>query len=56
MLTYATGRGLEYYDRCALDQIVDEAERTGFRFSTLVLTTIQSRPFLARRGETGANE
>ena len=36
MLTYALGRGLEYYDRCAVDTIVAALARDDYRFSTLV--------------------
>ncbi len=35
MLTYALGRGLEYYDRCAVDKIVKALAGDDYRFSTL---------------------
>src|SRR5262249_41953643 len=45
MLTYALGRGMEYYDRCAVDQIVGGLSRTDYRFATLVLEIARSEPF-----------
>src|SRR6185503_20650510 len=36
MLTYALGRGLEFYDKCALDQITKGMARRNYRFSALV--------------------
>jgi len=51
MLTYALGRGLQYYDRCAVDQIVIALDRADYRFLTLVLGIVTSDPFFdaARR-------
>lgn len=51
MLTYALGRGLEYYDRCALDQITKRLARDQYRFSSLILEVVRSTPFQMRRGE-----
>jgi len=51
MLTYALGRGLEYYDKCALDQISKGVSRKGYRFSSLILEVTRSVPFQQRRGE-----
>lgn len=53
MLTYALGRGLEYYDRCAVDQIVARLQRDGDRFSSLILAVVASDPFQKRRGDGG---
>ena len=50
MLTYALGRGLEEYDRCAVDQIVKGLESGRYRFSALVLGIVKSDPFQKRRG------
>ena len=36
MLTYALGRGLEYYDEHTIDQIVERLEADGGRFATLL--------------------
>ncbi len=51
MLTYALGRGLEHYDKCAVDRITKNLGRNGYRFSSLVLEVVQSAPFENRRGE-----
>ena len=56
MLTYALGRGLEFYDRCAIDDIVAEVQSQNYRFSSLVLAIVQSDPFQRRRAaETHAD-
>ncbi len=49
LLTYALGRGLEYYDVPTVDQIVDRLEREEGRFSALLLGVIESAPFQKRR-------
>lgn len=49
MLTFALGRGLEYYDKCAVDEIVAALKRNDLRFSTLILEVIKSRPFQMRQ-------
>ncbi len=53
MLTYALGRGLESYDRCAVDDIVENLQQNDYRFSALVLGIVNSEPFRLRgfRGE-----
>jgi len=45
MLTYALGRGLEYYDMPAVRRIVADAKGKDFRFSSLVLGVARSTPF-----------
>lgn len=45
MLTYALGRGLEYYDQCALQEIMQQLEKNDHRFSTLVVEVVRSYPF-----------
>ena len=51
MMTYALGRGLDYYDRCAIDQIYGRLDENELRFSSLVEGIVLSKPFLERRGE-----
>ncbi len=51
MLTYALGRGLEYYDKCALDQIGKGLARNKYKFSSFILEVVRSVPFQQRRGE-----
>ena len=50
MLTYALGRGLEYYDRPSVDQIVAQLEFEGYRSSVLITEIVKSDPFRLRRG------
>ncbi|MGQ0635741.1 MAG: DUF1592 domain-containing protein [Planctomycetaceae bacterium] len=49
LLTYALGRGIEYYDVETVDQIVDRLEREQGRFSALLLGIVESAPFQKRR-------
>ncbi len=49
LLTYALGRGVDYYDAPALRRIVRDLERGGYRWSALVLGVVTSEPFLMRR-------
>jgi hypothetical protein len=51
MLTFGLGRGLEYYDKCAVDGIVKKVSAGGDRFSALVLAIVQSDPFQKRKGK-----
>ncbi len=55
LLTFALGRGLEYYDQCAVREIAEEMDQAEYRFSALVLGIVQSEPFLLRRGEKDAS-
>lgn len=48
MLTYATGRGLEYYDKCVIDDCIDHMNRHDNRFSSLVEAIVQSDVFMKR--------
>jgi hypothetical protein len=45
LLTYALGRGLEYYDMPAVRSIAHEAARNNYRFTSLVMGIITSTPF-----------
>jgi hypothetical protein len=47
-LIYALGRGLEYYDICAVTEIQKALEEEDYRFSTLVLGVVRSDPFQKR--------
>ena len=55
MLTYSLGRGLEYYDRCAMKEIADGLTKRRHTFSGLVLEVVNSVPFQKRRGEGDAH-
>ncbi len=51
-LIYALGRGLEYYDICAVTKIQQALEDDDYRFSTLVLGVVRSDPFQKRAKKT----
>ena len=51
MLTYALGRGLERYDKPAVNLICRRLAASDYRFSSLVLEIVRSLPFEERHGE-----
>jgi Protein of unknown function (DUF1585)/Protein of unknown function (DUF1588) len=53
LLTYALGRGVEYYDAPAVRNIAAEAARSGNRWSALVLGIVRSVPFQMRTPQDG---
>jgi len=54
VLTYALGRGLEYYDKCAVDAIVKTTAKEGYGFRALITAVTKSVPFQRMRdGEDG---
>lgn len=58
LLTYATGRGMEYYDVETIDRIVRQLDEQGGRFSVLLKGVIDSAPFQKMRTQatiTAAN-
>ena len=55
MLTYALGRGVEYYDRPAVERIVKAVAASDYRFSALVTEIVKSDPFRKRRGTEPAD-
>ncbi|HLH43967.1 MAG TPA: DUF1592 domain-containing protein [Bryobacteraceae bacterium] len=48
LLTYALGRGLEYYDAPAVRAIDREAEKEDYRWSAIVAGIVRSAPFQMR--------
>ena len=52
MLTYALGRGMEYYDTEAVDRIVSQVKKEDGRFSALLMGIVQSVPFQERRNNS----
>jgi hypothetical protein len=54
MLTYSLGRGLDYFDKPAVDSIVAALAKDDYRFSGLVRSIVQSEPFCMRRGKDQA--
>lgn len=49
LLTFALGRGMEPSDAPAIRGILREAEKDDFRFHAVILSTVQSDPFLYRK-------
>jgi hypothetical protein len=49
LLTYASGRGVEYYDAPAVRTIVRDARSQGFRVSSIILGVVKSQPFQMRK-------
>jgi hypothetical protein len=49
LMTYALGRGVEYYDAPAVRGITGAARADDYRFSSIVLGIVKSTPFLMRR-------
>jgi len=52
MLTYALGRGVEYYDMPAVRTIVRNAGRDDYRFTSLIRAIVESAPFQMRRSHS----
>ncbi|MDA1274818.1 MAG: DUF1592 domain-containing protein [Verrucomicrobia bacterium] len=52
LLTYALGRGLDYFDIESVDQIVARLENGDGRFSSLLSGIIESAPFQRKRDES----
>jgi mono/diheme cytochrome c family protein len=48
LLTYALGRGVEYYDAPAIRAIVRDSRAQNFRVSSLILGIVKSAPFQMR--------
>ena len=49
LLTYALGRGLEYYDQPAVRAIAREAAHDDCRLSAIIMAVVKSQPFEMRR-------
>jgi hypothetical protein len=45
LLTYALGRGVQYYDMPAVRGIVKDASRDDYKFSSIVVGIVKSTPF-----------
>ena len=52
LLSYGLGHGIEYYDMPFVRAIVKDAQRSGYKFSSLVLGIVKSAPFQSRRSES----
>jgi hypothetical protein len=45
LMTFALGRGMEYYDTETVDRIIGRLEQENGRFSALLMGVIESAPF-----------
>ena len=52
MMTYALGRGLERYDKRAIEGVVEKTKAGDYHFTSLVTAIVTSDPFLKRKAET----
>jgi hypothetical protein len=52
LMTYALGRGLDYYDMPAARRIVRDAEADGYGMQSIIVGIVNSYPFLHRRSES----
>jgi hypothetical protein len=52
LLTYALGRGVEYYDAPAVRGILRDAAPQDYRFSSIILGIVKSTPFQMRRSDS----
>jgi hypothetical protein len=50
-MTYALGRGVEYYDQRAVEKIVSALDANDYKFSTLAIEIAKSDPFRLCRGK-----
>ena len=51
LMTFALGRGLDYYDAPAVRRIVRDAKQEDFRFSEIVMGIVKSVPFQMRKSQ-----
>jgi hypothetical protein len=51
LLTFALGRGIEYYDKCAIEKITRQMAAENYKFQSLITAIVESVPFQQRRGE-----
>jgi hypothetical protein len=54
LLSYALGRSVAYYDQPALRELLRNAERDHYRWSSLILGIVNSTPFQMRRVQDSA--
>ncbi len=51
LLTYALGRGIEYYDGPAVREILRQSKPAEYRFADLIIALVQSPPFQMRTSQ-----
>jgi hypothetical protein len=50
-MTFALGRGVEYYDAPSIRKIVATARDDDYRFSRVIMGIVQSTPFQMRMSQ-----
>ena len=55
LMTYALGRGVEYYDMPTVRAIVRESSKDDYKFSSIVLGVIKSTPFQMKVKKAAGN-
>jgi hypothetical protein len=53
LMTYALGRGVEYYDNPTVRTIARQAATDNYRMSSLILSIVKSTPFTMRQAARG---
>ena len=53
-MTYALGRGLEYYDMPVVRGIVHDAAKNDYKFTSLIMGIVKSTPFQMRKSQPAA--
>ncbi len=53
LMTFAVGRGIEYFDAPTIDKIVADAEANGGTLRHILYGVVESAPFQKRRGDGG---
>jgi hypothetical protein len=51
LLTYAIGRGVEYYDSTTINLLTDRLEKNQGKLRALIQGIVESAPFQKRRGD-----
>jgi Protein of unknown function (DUF1592)/Protein of unknown function (DUF1588)/Protein of unknown function (DUF1587)/Protein of unknown function (DUF1585)/Protein of unknown function (DUF1595) len=54
MMTYALGRGLDYYDMPVVRGIVHDTARNDYKLSSLIMDIVKSAPFQTRKSQAAA--
>jgi hypothetical protein len=54
MLTFGLGRGVEYSDRCTVNDIAKAVAQNDYKFSSLILAVVKSDAFCKRKAK-GSN-
>src|SRR5262249_56723948 len=56
LLTFALGRGLDYYDQPAVRTILRDSARSDYKWSSVILDVVKSVPFQMRTATDGLDK